>query len=89
MNRSELGRFNIALSEGEDAVLKPEFTDKLIKMALLLNDEYKAPGLATKLGCTARTVNRYENGSRTPRLRRAVKMLNLLGYDVIIKRRAE
>lgn len=81
--------FCIRLDSGKDAVLSVSISDQLIKQIMLLNYEQKAPKKAKELQISSRTFNRYQSGETAPTLRKAVKLLDSLGYDMIIRKRHE
>lgn len=82
-----LAAFSICLEKGDDAPLPPLLADELIKQVTLINYREKAPAHARKLNVTPRTFNRYQTGQSAPTLHKAVKLLDMLGYDVIIRKR--
>lgn len=84
--QKEIREFTIAMDLGE-APIGTYSSDHLIRTALLLSSKYKAPGVARKLGLTARTINRYQTAQSAPTLRRAVQILNLLGYELVVRRK--
>lgn len=77
--------FSIKLSEGE-VYLIPEVCDQVV-LQTLLRAGVKGPALARAIDVDRRTVNRYERGTTMPSLETVVRILNHLGYDLIIKRR--
>lgn len=86
MDSKKLAQFSISLSQGE-AVLSPELCDEAVRTVMLINGRAKTSELAEHLNCSTRTVSRYISNARAPKLRRSVRLLNLLGFDVIIRKR--
>lgn len=85
-SRFELSRFNLDLDQGE-AVLTPETSLKVLDLMLLLNAHNRSKKLAQQLGVTHRTLNYYRTGDRSPRLNKAVELFDILGYDLVVRKR--
>lgn len=85
-SQSELSRFNLDLDAGE-AVLTQATARKVLHMMLLLNAHERSSKLAQQLNITHRTLNNYRNGDRSPRLSKAIEMFDILGYDLVVRKR--
>lgn len=86
MSQSELSQFNLELDQGE-AVLTEVSVRKVIHMMLLLNAHNRSTKLAQQLNISHRTLNHYRAGDRSPRLSKAVELFDILGYDLVVRKR--
>lgn len=77
--------FSVTLGEGE-VYLIPELCDQVV-VQTLLRAGVRAPAVARAINKDRRTINRYERGTTMPDLKTAVKILNHLGYDLVIRKR--
>lgn len=85
-DQSELSRFNLDLDAGE-AVLTQVTARRALHLMLLLNAHERSTKLAQHLGITHRTLNHYRSGERSPRLLKAIEMFDILGYDLVVRKR--
>lgn len=85
--RKALTAFTVALDRGAEAFLTPELASEVVKQVMLLNYDQKTPQKARELGVHPRTFNRYQTGESAPTLHRAVKLLDSLGYEIVIRKK--
>ena len=83
----ELGRFQVALSQGDLAYVHPKVATDIFSSISYL-DSLSARALARKSGAHEQTMCNYcnPNESITPNLNKAVHLLKRLGYDVYLKK---
>jgi len=80
-----LTAFSLRIAEGQ-VILLPELCEHLV-LQVILRSGVKGPAIARNIGVDRRTINRYERGNTMPPLDNAVKILNDLGYDLVVRKR--
>lgn len=50
-----------------------------------VNDKWKQSEFAEKCGVTEAAISRYFNGQRRPRFETYEKMLDVLGYEIVLE----
>lgn len=81
----QLTAFSYRIAEGQ-ALLSAEACAHLVQQ-LLIRTGVKGPVVARNIGMDRRTINRYQNGDVMPALDTATKILDDLGYDLVVVKR--